>query len=133
VELALGTTSGAGRWSIVPPLRFRGTVRRADSPIFRAFDNLVAICPTKIKRKKGRRYFTVIWEGGGAVDLIWDKQTTIINLEQVIVDISEAVTLGAASGADLDEDGNSFLFVSYLMRLTPLLLTPSRKYSCLPC
>ena len=134
VELALGTTSGAGRWSIVPPLRFRGTVRRVDSPIFRAFDNLVATCSAKSRTKRiTPSHGLIIYDQERErVDLIWDKQTTIINLEQVIVDISEAVTLGAASGGDLDEDGNSFLLVSYFTRLTPLSLTPSRKYSRLP-
>ena len=133
VEISLGATSGAGRWSIVPPLRFRGTVRRVDSPIFRAFDNLVAKCQTKIKSKQCSRNYAMYDEHYRPVGLIWDKQITIVNLDQLIVDISEAAALGTASGADLDEGGNSFLFVSHSIPLTPMSLTSSRKYLILPC
>jgi len=122
VELVLGATSGAGRWTVASPLRLRGTVRRSESPIFRLFDDLPW------------RYIRV---GEPCLDLYqamtwkWDISALSLGLEQACQEIRMAAELGLASGADTDEAGFSFLFVSSEpapRRKVPVLMS-SRKYS----
>ncbi|KAK1754889.1 hypothetical protein QBC47DRAFT_382070 [Echria macrotheca] len=111
VELVAGTTAGAGCWSIAPPLRFRGVVRRSDSPIFRLFDELPLQCA---KAVESNRIFSVknIWNNGKpkSVSLLWESEKTSKFLDHAIHMIEEAVVRGQASGADVDEYGNTLLF-----------------------
>lgn len=40
LELAIGATMKGRSWSMAPPLRFHGIVKRSESPLFQAFDRL---------------------------------------------------------------------------------------------
>ncbi|KAK4160822.1 hypothetical protein QBC43DRAFT_109521 [Cladorrhinum sp. PSN259] len=114
MELTLGATQGAGQWSVCPPLRFTGTVRRSESPIFRIFDELPHRCAkvswqgntVKVTKSStgSRRPLAPHW-----LSLVWDVEKTRSALKNGILEIQRAIGGGKASGADVDEMGNTFL------------------------
>lgn len=53
LELAIGATIKGRSWSMAPPLRFYGTVKRSESPLFQAFDRLPSLCIKNIRRRNG--------------------------------------------------------------------------------
>lgn len=50
LELAIGATMKGRSWSMAPPLRFYGTVKRSESPLFQAFDRLPGLIAKKVLR-----------------------------------------------------------------------------------
>lgn len=115
VKFTLGVTTGAGQWSLAPPLRFRGTVRRLDSPLFRLFDKLPLLCATARPCRSGP-----IWNYGRVpverVKLEWSFETTSEHLEWATLEMKKAIEAGNASGVDTDECGTSLLHVSTLLK-----------------
>lgn len=131
VELVLGVTSGAGRWSVASPLRFRGTVRRSESPIFRLFDDLPGRYAIEKPPMPHLSHLSYVYNPKAElVSLEWDIVPLSLHLEQASQEIKMAVESGLASGADIDEEGGSFLFVSSEVALrSTVILTLSRKCS----
>jgi hypothetical protein len=113
VELTLGLTAGMGRWSVAPPLKYYGTVRRANSPLFRLFDELPEKCATEHSLISGS--MVPAWrkvEGAPiAMAIEWDLEKTQEQLDGIIREIQEILTSKVSAGTDQDEDGNSLIFV----------------------
>ncbi|KAK3995174.1 hypothetical protein QBC44DRAFT_320630 [Cladorrhinum sp. PSN332] len=113
MELTVGAAQGAGWWSIRSPLRFRGTVRRSESPTFRLLDGLIPQCttarpstfgfPTFVNSDLGRMY-----DFEREIVVNWDIEKTRHALGSMLLNIRKAIGQGTASGADVDEMGNSF-------------------------
>lgn len=138
VEFTLHTTRGAGLCSLNSSLSFRGTVRRASSPIFRAIDELPRLCatfnnmnnvlynPTSYYVNLGAERFK---DGEDPPDLYlravgeldWDVARTSAQLNETIISIRAALDSGKASGADCDEHGQSLLFVRHQDLITNAL------------
>jgi hypothetical protein len=126
VELAVGATTGPGGWFMPPPLRFAGTVQRSKSPLFQAFAQTTARCAEdkNVDYMKGQVLF---WSRETVLDLLpevrftgqgsyiqvkWDPTSTKSQLIELRTRILEEVTCGRASGSDMDESGETILFVS---------------------
>lgn len=140
VEFVLGATYGAGRWSLAPPLKFHATVRRADSPIFRIFDELPIKCTRSLSYdpRLANTGFALAFDnrssglGHQYVYLEWNPAVTLRHLGEAVLAIQKTTASGTASGADVDEHGNTMVFVSKYTIAGPRLLTRNRKYfTCL--
>ena len=118
VALTLGATFGAGTWAMATPLRFYATVKRAESPIFRAFDEFARVCGQLVLDSDGRSPKNSI-----AVQdrqqihhfrfFEWDTAKATKFLDNLIEELSISFRNGTASGSDMDEFGNTMLHVSY--------------------
>lgn len=150
MELAIGATTGAGGWALAPPLRFRGIVRRSESPLFRAFAETVFLCFHSVEmdasvesceerarlshlslEKHGltnwipEAMFSEVYDAGY---VLWDISVTKATLVRLGSRLMEEVECGRASGTDTDENGETLLFVSLglAMIVTEPLLIPLR-------
>ncbi|KAI0475621.1 hypothetical protein GGR56DRAFT_646689 [Xylariaceae sp. FL0804] len=104
MELTIGASTGAGIWTISPPLRFHGTVKRSDSPLFQAFDRFNEFC-------YDRRMDTGWWRLRHPLDKD-DFIDTLEQLQFLRMTLQQLVTDGKASGSDSDENGDTILVVS---------------------
>ncbi|KAI0158528.1 hypothetical protein BJ166DRAFT_306454 [Pestalotiopsis sp. NC0098] len=112
LQLSLGMLFQGGTWSILPPLKFQGTVKRSESPIFRLIDDFISSCSTM---EKWNYYVTGI-QGplednayNEYIRLSWDSQRTKDELAGVLHGIEEAAATGLASYSDMDERGSTLL------------------------
>ncbi|KAK4457676.1 hypothetical protein QBC42DRAFT_278542 [Cladorrhinum samala] len=124
VEFTVGVTHQAGWSSVMSPLRFRGTVRRAKSPIFQLFDALPKLYAHEDVPNFNRDIHSAMYYGRSPksdfriVQLKWDVERTRDALENIYGKILWAVESGIASGADVDEMGHTFLSAVCILALS---------------
>lgn len=128
LELAIGATTGHGNWSMAPPLRFHGTVKRSQSPLFQAFDRFPALCVKRVFDSYHPGCTILSWFQMENIlpeihsrDLFtrfyfyveWDIGNTKRQLSDLGYRIRLAIESGHASGTDSDEQGQTLFFVGY--------------------
>lgn len=113
IQLSLGMLFQGKTWSILPKLKFQGTVRRSESPIFRLIDEFISSC-SKVEMGTTWDGPGVLHdrEGGMSVRFVWDSRKTKDCLTGVIRGINESTSAGLASCSDMDEQGCTLLTVS---------------------
>jgi hypothetical protein len=133
LELAIGAMTGPGSWSMTSPLKFYGTVRRSQSPLFQAFDRIYSLCLKKrvvLKSEAGDldtphcRFFSSEkvksylsdFNTGDQKDHYFYTEWDLDALRNLLDDLCRRLPLeianGHASGTDSDEQGQTLLFVS---------------------
>jgi hypothetical protein len=135
LELAVGATNLPGFWCIAPPLGFYGTVRRADSPLFQAFDRLPTLCFKSARvvpeeELDGDIRLETLSVAGWDIRMIapmlhvesiressryyveWNIESAKCQLRDLCRLIRLESEQGRASGTDSDEHGTTLLFVS---------------------
>lgn len=119
MELTLGAATGPGGWCMAPPLRFRKTVKRSGSSVFRAFDMLPDMCCIK-------RYNSSEQDKRNQICWIRDKTSfnrlhsfyltwlpcTAEHLRSLNQLLRVELAQGTFSGLESDESGSTILFVS---------------------
>lgn len=116
LQVSLGMLFQGGTWSILPPLKFQGTVKRSESPIFRLIDDFISSCSTMEKWNYDDTKTVGPLEGNAEdeyVRLSWDSQRTKDGLAGVLRGIEESAATGLASYSDMDERGSTLLTVSF--------------------
>lgn len=112
LQVSLGMLFQGNTWSILPPVKFQGIVKRSDSPIFRLIDDFISSCST-MENFYGpqRQRVRLLLEDSTGVRLAWDSQRTKDGLATITHGIQEAVATGLASYSDTDERGCTLLTV----------------------
>lgn len=115
LQLSLGMLFQGETWSILPPLKFQGTVKRSESPIFRLIDDFISSCSTMEKWNFHDTQIVGPLRGNSQMEFVrlsWDSQRTKDGLAGVLHGIEEAAATGLASYSDMDERGSTLLTVS---------------------
>jgi len=128
IALIIGYLSGAGGWSVAPPLRFYATVKRSRSVLFRLFDEVIQECTQLVPKSHCATEDTTqqLWRTGTSepfksVYIEWDLAETANCLQRLVRSLTAAFCSGIASGSDKDENGHTMLLVSLLVA-TKLIL-----------
>ncbi|KAF2453668.1 hypothetical protein BDY21DRAFT_123690 [Lineolata rhizophorae] len=106
VELTLGAGSGGRSPGLTSSLRFYGTVKRSESPIFQAFDSIPKLCASKTYAEYSRFHFV---DDRGTFVYKWDCTRVKEELSGLCQRLWDILTSGSASASDKDENGNTAL------------------------
>ncbi|KAM0809546.1 putative Fungal N-terminal domain-containing protein [Seiridium cardinale] len=119
LEFTLGLQYGNG-WSPQMSLKFKATVKRTDSLLFKLFDEFVATCPQVQKPLDPRPPNGFVWSEQIKQRrlLLWNKEATERHMTHLVRSIREVISSGRASGSDVDEQGHTLLMeIFYLIFL----------------
>ncbi|KAK9783949.1 putative Fungal N-terminal domain-containing protein [Seiridium cardinale] len=122
LEFTLGLQRYGHSWSPQTPLKFRATVKRGDSLLFKLFDEFVATCPQiqiwEPELEAELSDAVVCRQAKGYRLLLWNKEATERHMARLVRSIREVISSGRASGSDVDEQGHTLLMeVFYLIFL----------------
>ncbi|KAK6062948.1 hypothetical protein SCUP515_12872 [Seiridium cupressi] len=122
LEFTLGLQRHGHSWSPHTPLKFRATVKRTDSLLFKLFDEFVATCPqvqtSEPLEPRSPEEFVRAKQGKQRRLLLWNKEATERNMTHLVRSIREVISSGRASGSDVDEQGHTLLMeIFYLIFL----------------
>lgn len=132
LELAIGAMTGPGSWSMTSPLKFYGTVRRSQSPLFQAFDHIYSLFVKRViprseasrldtssytffRAQEVERYFSdsnIRDQVDSSFYVEWDLHASRNHLDDLCRRIHLEIASGHAFGTYSDEQGRTLLFVS---------------------
>lgn len=114
LQISLGVLFQGQACSILPSLKFQGTVKRSESPIFKLIDDFISSCSVSETDDYYAYPDSLISRTPQMtpVRLVWDSKKTKVCLAGVIRGIEEAAASGLASCNDMDERGCTLLTVS---------------------
>ena len=118
VELMVSITSGSGGASIAPNLRFYGTVKRSESPMFRLFDEFYQSCAVIVySGPKNMRFYELaddfipFWDHSSFLIFDWDVQKAERFLILALERLDALFASDYTKAVDKDESGHSIFHV----------------------
>ena len=123
IALTLGSTYGAGSYSLAPSLRVYTTVKRSKSYLFKLFDEFPGRCARRRYHLDYSYDEMNLFETSDCLSYFtydWDLELTKTHLEDLYHGLRDGLSQGIATGSDKDEIGNTILHVKNSLALWDL-------------